>query len=80
MSSLYVLTPLAPAGQVADTLHEALAGCGLLHGVSVLPQDSGAWLRLLGSDTRACAAALRTAWDAVRRLLIGAPAPDLRKT
>ncbi|MFJ8621428.1 urease accessory protein UreD [Kitasatospora sp. NPDC093550] len=80
MSSLYVLTPLAPPGQVADTLHEALAGSGLLHGVSVLPQDSGAWLRLLGSDTRACAAALRTAWDAVRRLLIGAPAPDLRKT
>ncbi|MEU9040444.1 MULTISPECIES: urease accessory protein UreD [unclassified Kitasatospora] len=80
MSSLYVLSPLAPPAQVADTLHEALAGCGLLYGVSVLPEDSGAWLRLLGSDTRTCAAALRTAWDAVRRLLIGAPAPDLRKT
>ncbi|MER7582430.1 urease accessory protein UreD [Kitasatospora sp. NPDC097691] len=80
MCSLYVLTPLAPPAAVADTLHEALAGCGLLHGVSVLPEDSGAWLRLLGSDTRACAAALRSAWDAVRRLLIGAPAPELRKT
>ncbi|MFD7584836.1 urease accessory protein UreD [Kitasatospora sp. NPDC059811] len=80
MASLYVVTPLAPAAQVADTLHEALAGSGLLHGVSVLPHDSGAWLRLLGSDTRACAAAQRTAWDAVRRLLIGAPAPALRKT
>ncbi|WP_316524549.1 urease accessory protein UreD [Kitasatospora brasiliensis] len=81
MSSLYVLSPLAPASRVADVLHEALADHGgLLSGVSVLPQDSGAWLRLLGSDTRACAAALRAAWDAVRRLLIGAPAPDLRKT
>nr|WP_030238309.1 urease accessory protein UreD [Streptomyces sp. NRRL S-350] len=80
MSSLYVLSPLAPAGRIADTLHEALADRGLLHGVSVLPQDSGAWLRLLGSDTRACAAALRAAWDAVRRLLVGVPAPDLRKT
>ncbi|RKT11520.1 urease accessory protein [Streptomyces sp. 1114.5] len=80
MSSLYVLSPLAPAARIADALHDALADRGLLHGVSVLPQDSGAWLRLLGSDTRACAAALRAAWDAVRRLLIGAPAPDLRKT
>ncbi|MFJ9455766.1 urease accessory protein UreD [Kitasatospora sp. NPDC101447] len=80
MSSLYVLTPLAPPALVADALHEALAGSGLLCGVSVLPEDSGAWLRLLGSDTRACAAALRSAWDAVRRLLIGAPAPELRKT
>ncbi|WP_405000616.1 urease accessory protein UreD [Kitasatospora cathayae] len=80
LSSLYVLSPLAPAARIADVLHEALAGSGLLYGVSVLPQDSGAWLRLLDSDTRACAAALRAAWDAVRRLLIGAPAPDLRKT
>ncbi len=80
MSSLYVLSPLAPAARIADVLHEALAERGLLYGVSVLPQDSGAWLRLLDSDTRACAAALRAAWDAVRRLLIGAPAPDLRKT
>ncbi|MEU3571286.1 urease accessory protein UreD [Kitasatospora sp. NPDC036755] len=85
MSSLYVLSPLAPAGRIADVLHEAVAGRGqghgdLLYGVSVLPQDSGAWLRLLGSDTRTCAAALRAAWDAVRRLLIGVPAPELRKT
>ncbi|MFF2613076.1 urease accessory protein UreD [Kitasatospora sp. NPDC058046] len=85
MSSLYVLSPLAPAARIADVLHEAVVGCGqeygeLLYGVSVLPQDSGAWLRLLGSDTRACAAALRAAWDAVRRLLIGVPAPELRKT
>ncbi|MFG2847066.1 urease accessory protein UreD [Kitasatospora sp. NPDC048296] len=80
MSSLYVLSPLAPAARIADVLHEALADRGLLYGVSVLPQDGGAWLRLLGSDSRACAAALRTAWDAVRRLLIGVPAPELRKT
>lgn len=82
MSSLYVLSPLAPAGRIADVLHEAVAGRdrSLLYGVSVLPQDGGAWLRLLGSDTRACAAALRAAWDAVRRLLIGVPAPELRKT
>lgn len=79
MSTLHVLSPLAPAARIADTLHQALAPHGLLHGVSTLPADSGAWLRLLGPDTRTCTAALRAAWDAVRRLLIDAPAPDLRK-
>ncbi|WUJ32940.1 urease accessory protein UreD [Streptomyces sp. NBC_00388] len=80
MASLYVLTPLAPAALVADTLHDALLDSGLIFGVSVLPDDAGAWVRLMGSDSPAVTRALRTAWDAVRRLLIGVPAPDLRKT
>ncbi|MGW4698444.1 urease accessory protein UreD [Kitasatospora cineracea] len=79
MSTLHVLSPLAPATRIADTLHQALAPHDLLHGVSTLPADSGAWLRLLGPDTRTCTAALHAAWDAVRRLLIDAPAPNLRK-
>ncbi|MFJ5289427.1 MULTISPECIES: urease accessory protein UreD [unclassified Streptomyces] len=80
MASLYVLTPLAPAALVADTLHEALQATGLVFGVSVLPDDTGAWARVMGSDSPAVTRALRAAWDAVRRLLIGVPAPDLRKT
>ncbi|MDH6109647.1 urease accessory protein [Kitasatospora sp. MAP12-15] len=80
VSTFYAVTPLAPAAEVADALHGALAGSGLLYGVSVLPADSGAWLRVLGGDSPAVAAAVRQAWDAVRRLLIGSPAPDLRKT
>jgi urease accessory protein len=51
-----------------------------LYGVSVLPEDAGAWLRLLGGDSPTVTAALRHAWDAVRRLLIGAPAPAMRKS
>lgn len=80
MASLYVLTPLAPAALVADTLHEALAATGLVFGVSVLPDDTGAWARVMGSDSPAVTRALRAVWDAVRRVLIGVPAPDLRKT
>ncbi|MFH8221178.1 urease accessory protein UreD [Streptomyces sp. NPDC018057] len=80
MATLHVLTPLAPAAEVADTLHEALRGAGPAFGVSVLPEDCGAWARIMGSDPPAVARALRGAWDAVRRLLIGVPAPDLRKT
>ena len=83
VSTLYAVTPLAPAAEVADALHGALAefdGNGLLFGVSVLPEDCGAWLRVLGGDSPTVGAAIRHAWDAVRRLLIGAPAPVLRKS
>ena len=79
MSTFYAVTPLAPAAEVAHALRGALADSGLVHGVSVLPHDCGAWLRVLGSDSPAVTAAVRRAWDAVRRLLIGAPAPALRK-
>ncbi|NEA48276.1 urease accessory protein UreD [Streptomyces sp. SID10815] len=80
MATLYAVTGLAPAAEVADTLHEALRASGTAFGVSVLPDDCGAWARIMGSDSPTVTRALRTAWDAVRRLLIGLPAPDLRKT
>ena len=80
MSSFYAVTPLAPATEVADALHAALDGSGLAFGVSVLPYEAGAWLRVLGDDSPAVTAAVRRAWDAVRRLLLGVPAPALRKS
>ncbi|MFB6955730.1 hypothetical protein ACFCYB_01525 [Streptomyces sp. NPDC056309] len=46
--------------------------------MSVLPDDCGAWARILGSDPPAVARA--PVWDAVRGLLIRVPAPDLRRT
>jgi len=80
MSSFYAVTPLAPATEVADALHAALDGSGLAFGVSVLPYEAGAWLRILGDDSPAVTAAVRRAWDAVRRLLLGVPPPPLRKS
>ena len=80
MSTFYAVTTLAPATVVADTLHAALADSGLAYGVSVLPHDVGAWLRILGSDSPAVTRAVRRAWDATRRLLLGVPAPALRKS
>ncbi|MFC1413218.1 urease accessory protein UreD [Streptacidiphilus sp. N1-12] len=79
VSTFYAVTSLAPAAAVADALHRALADSGTLFGVSVLPQDCGAWVRLLTSDPCAASAAVRAAWDAVRRLLTGSPAPVMRK-
>ncbi|MFJ6011255.1 urease accessory protein UreD [Streptomyces sp. NPDC092952] len=79
MATLYAVSPLAPAERIADALHEALGPAGPAFGVSTLPEDCGAWVRIVGSDPPALNRAMRTAWDAVRRLLIGVPAPDLRK-
>ncbi|QXJ26559.1 urease accessory protein UreD [Actinomadura graeca] len=89
MASLYVVTAAKPAQQVADTMHDALAGAGLLAGAdplagtgllagaSVLPGDVGAWARLFGARSPEVEAAFFQIWDAVRRLLLGGPAPDL---
>ncbi|WP_246052777.1 urease accessory protein UreD [Actinocorallia herbida] len=79
LSSLYVVTRLRPAQEVADVLHEALAATGLRAGAGVLPGDRGAWARMLGDRSPEVLAAFTLAWDAVRRLLLGVPAPDLRK-
>lgn len=79
VASLFVLSGRCPAAEIADTLHRALTGREVLHGVSVLPGDCGAWVRILAREQPRVADAVRAAWDAVRRLLIGHPAPDLRK-
>ncbi|MFF8716742.1 urease accessory protein UreD [Streptomyces sp. NPDC015184] len=79
VASLFVVTDRAPAAELADALHGALAGLGVLYGVSVLPHDCGAWVRLLDDSPVEVAAAHTAIWDAVRRLLTGHPAPDPRK-
>ncbi|MFI5859967.1 urease accessory protein UreD [Streptomyces sp. NPDC051546] len=80
MACFFAVSPLAPARELADLMHATLAAGGLPYGVSVLPQDCGAWVRVLGEHTEAVTRALGAVWDAVRRRLIGVPAPDLRKT
>ncbi|UGQ12729.1 urease accessory protein UreD [Yinghuangia sp. ASG 101] len=79
VASLFVVTDRVPADDVARALLGALDGRGVLSGVSVLPDDCGAWARVLGDDEPELGRAQRAAWDAVRRLLTGTPAPDLRK-
>ncbi|GAA4020885.1 hypothetical protein GCM10022384_70990 [Streptomyces marokkonensis] len=79
VASLFVVSGRCPATEIADALHESLTGRGVLHGASVLPDDCGAWVRVLGHEEPQVTGAVRAAWDAVRRLLTGHPAPDLRK-
>lgn len=78
-ATLHAISPLLTPADLADVLHAALAGFPVTYGVSVLPQDAGAWVRMLGTDPPAVAGAMRTAWDAARQALIGVPAPAMRK-
>ncbi|MFB6888005.1 urease accessory protein UreD [Kitasatospora sp. NPDC056327] len=80
LATLYVISDERPAAELADTLHRALDGLDVLYGVSELPAGCGAWLRLLDDSPVRVAAATAAAWRAVRLLLTGRPAPDLRKT
>ncbi|MEL7991856.1 urease accessory protein UreD [Streptomyces albidoflavus] len=79
VASVYVISARRPAREIADTLHGSLEGADVLHGASVLPDECGAWTRILGREQPSVTAAVHAAWDAVRRLLLGHPAPDLRK-
>jgi urease accessory protein len=82
VSTLYVVSPLAPASTIAERLHEALRTTvldGTRFGVSVLPGDAGAWLRMIGDDTVTMAAANTVAFRTTRQLLTGIPAPRIRK-
>ncbi|MFG3138515.1 urease accessory protein UreD [Streptomyces sp. NPDC048211] len=79
VASLFAVTDRVPATELADALHGALAGLGVLYGVSVLPRDCGAWVRLLDDSPIRVAAAHEAVRQAVRRLLTGHAAPDLRK-
>ena len=80
MATLYAAGPGCAAAVLADELNAALDDPALLSGVSTLPGECGAWARVLGDHPPVVAAALRRAWDVTRRLLLGVPAPDLRRT
>ncbi|WP_200826292.1 urease accessory protein UreD [Microbacterium timonense] len=86
VSSLYVLTPLVPAREVADALHAvvertlaAVPDPAARAGVSVLPHDAGAWLRHVGDDTVTSTAVATAAAAAMHELITGRPAPVIRK-
>ncbi|KAD3633233.1 urease accessory protein UreD [Arthrobacter yangruifuii] len=82
LAMLYVFTPRAPTALLADTLLRAVGESGgdLVFGVSTLPGDTGVWMRLVGNDTVAVAAANTAAASAVHELLTGRQAPVIRKS
>jgi len=79
VATLYVVTHRVPAAELVELLRQAMTDCGVLAGVSELPNGCGVSARLLGPTSKAVRAALANAWNAARLALLGVPAPDLRK-
>ncbi|OLT30814.1 urease accessory protein UreD [Actinomadura sp. CNU-125] len=66
-ASLYVLTPRAR--ETADAMHDTIAATGLHGGASLLPDDCGAWARILGDRSPEVEAAYLRTCEAVRETL-----------
>ena len=80
IASLHVITSRIDAAGLVAVLRAALAVCAdVIAGVSELPNDCGAVVRVLGDSSKRVQAAVTAAWNGVRIALLGAPAPDLRK-
>lgn len=80
LSTFYVISRRRPPQELAGALHDALAEqVTVLAGVSTLPNEAGVVVRLLGPGSLEIARAFNLAWNTARQLLIGVPAPDLRK-
>ncbi|MDL9977722.1 urease accessory protein UreD [Microbacterium sp. ASV49] len=85
VASLYVVSDTVRSSRIADVLRDATADAvasdpSAVFGVSVLPYDRGAWLRLLSDDTVAVERATSAAAMAAHELLLGTTAPLIRKT
>jgi urease accessory protein len=81
LATLYVATRRIASRALADRLHGRVAACtGVIGGASELPNDCGAWVRVLGTTSAEVGAALHAAWDEARLAVIGVPAPNRRKT
>lgn len=75
--SLFVIRRRGELAELVDALRTATAGIDHIYaGVSALPNDCGAWLRILARDAVGLRAAMIAAWQATRSLLTGrVPAP-----
>jgi urease accessory protein len=78
--SLTVLAAEVGGDTLARTLRDAVQGLpGIYAGISTLPGEAGAWLRVLAEDGVALRRSYGSAWNALRKLLTGRPAYERRK-
>lgn len=77
--SLFVVTTAKPPAELAAAMREALTSAGVYAGATILPNQSGAWARILATDAAALKAALFSVWTAVRQILTGAAPMPRRK-
>jgi urease accessory protein len=75
IGTLYVFAPSADADELADRLHDRLAGHDVAAGASVLKDDAGVTVRVLGDRSADVTPAVEAAWDEARDVLLGVGAP-----
>lgn len=77
--SLFVVTAAKPPAELVAAMRAALVSAGIYAGATILPNQSGAWARILATDAAALKAALFSAWAVVRQTLTGAAPMPRRK-
>jgi len=76
VGTLYVVAPeSADAGVLADGIHDRIAPHPVSAGASVLRQEAGVAVRILGDRSADVTDAVHAAWDETRRALLGVGAP-----
>lgn len=78
-ASLFVVTSAVPAVDLVASMRAALTLSGIYAGATTLPNQSGAWARMLATDAAALKTAVFAAWSAARRILTGAAPMPRRK-
>ena len=78
-ASLFVVTSSISPADLVGTLRASLTMAGVYAGATILPNQSGAWARMLASDAAALKAAVFAAWSAARKILTGAAPMPRRK-
>lgn len=77
--SLFVATTLEPAVELVVAMRRALVQPGVYGGAGLLPNQTGAWARILAADAAGLRAAMFAVWAAARELLTGSPPNPRRK-
>ena len=76
VGTLYVITPDSAAGAgLAGEIHDRLTSHPVAAGASVLREDAGVTVRILGDRSTDVTDALHAAWDETRQALLGVGAP-----
>ena len=75
VGTLYVFAPAADADALAEGLYDRLTDHEVDAGASVLKDDAGVTVRVLGDRSADVTAAVEAAWDEARHTLLGTGAP-----
>jgi Urease accessory protein UreH len=75
IGTIYVFSPAADTDALADRLSNRLTDHAVAAGASVLKDDAGVTVRILGDRSADVTIAVEAAWDETREMLLGTGAP-----